>query len=83
MLRLGDPDWCCADNLDHRGYNIASDKGSKDKARRDGSILAAVGGNESVQDGICGCGEEDWNEHDEEVLYDEVSYCMDLVLQHL
>ena len=30
-----------------------------------------------------GCGEEDWRECDEEVLYDEVSYCMDLVLQHL
>ena len=45
--------------------------------------MAAVGGNESVRDGIYGCGEEDWRECDEEVLYDEVSYCMDLVLQHL
>ena len=59
MLRLSDPDWCCADNLDGRGYNTISDKGSKDKARRDGSILAAVGGNESAQDGVYGRGEED------------------------
>jgi len=51
--------------------------------RRDGSILAAVGGNENARDGVYGPGEEDWRNHDEEALYDEVSYCMNLVLQHL
>lgn len=47
--------------------------------RRDGSILAAVGGNENAQDGVYGPGEEDWPNYDEEALYDEVSYCMNLV----
>lgn len=37
-------------------------------------VVAAVGGNENAQDGVYGRGEEDWCNHDEEALYDEVSY---------